>query len=157
MSIKDGYIKDLANKLARDGRKLIETAYLKADFGKDKTQNLHDSYGSAVYYNYKIYPNTKSFFTPMSSTKKKDPNTGEKISGREAIEDFFATFKPSSDGMQLVVVVAMFYGGILEAGQYPLKRKYNVIFMIGDDIRALAAKIKKASVYKIQDGRVAAL
>lgn len=29
--------------------------------------------------------------------------------------------------------------------------------MIGDDIRALAAKIKEASVYKIQDGRVAAL
>lgn len=157
MSIKDKYIKDLALKLARDGQKLIETAYLKADFNKNRSQNLHDSYGSAVYYRGSIYPNTKRFFTPLSTTKKNDPNEGKDISGREAIEDFFFTYKPSTMGLELVVVVAMFYGGILEAGEDPLKRKYNVIFMVGDDIRQIASKIEGSEIFKVERGRVSAL
>ena len=53
------YIDDLAKKLAIKGRNLIEKAYLDADYNKNKTQNLHDSYGSAVFYNGELYPNSK--------------------------------------------------------------------------------------------------
>lgn len=56
--------------------------------------------------------------------------------------------------MQLVVAVAIFYGGILELGGGNLRRKYKVISMIGDDIRALAQEVGKAKVSIIQNGKV---
>lgn len=153
MKIKS-YINDIAMKLAEDGYGLIVKAYLEANYNKGKTQNLHDSYGSAVYFNKALYPNTKRFFSELATTSKYDPYEDRNITGRRAIEEFFNSYVPDNDGLQLVVVVAMFYGGILERN---LRKKYKVIFMIGDDVKKLASKIKGATVSKIERDKVSTL
>lgn len=152
MKTKSGYLNNFAMKLASDGEKLIQKAYTMADYDKNKTQNLHDSYGSAVYYNRKLYPGTKRLFTKKATTSKYDPYEAEYITGRRAIENFFATYRPATYDFQLVVAVAMFYGGILEKGLQggQILRKYKVISMIGDDVRELADKIGGARVETIQ-------
>lgn len=144
------YIDQLAKKLADDGRRLIERAYLQADYNKNRTQNLHDSYGSAVYYNNQLYPNTKRYFSKAATTSKYDPYANEAVTGRRAIDDFFNEYNPTTDGLELVVAVAIFYGEILERGGGNLRRKYKVISMIGDDIRELAQKVGDARVSTIQ-------
>lgn len=149
-----GYIDKTAMQLAEDGYKLIIKAYMEANYDKSKTQNLHDSYGSAVYYNRTLYPNTKRFFSQLATTSKFDPYQDQNITGRRAIEEFFGTYRPNDAGLQLVVVVAMFYGGILERN---LRKKYKVIFMIGDDVKKIASKIKGATVSKIERDKVSAL
>lgn len=156
MAVKTDNIKHLALKLADDGQKLIERAYVQADYNKDRTQNLHDSYGSAVFYKGKLYPGTKRYFSKDAKKPRFNSYTDSFEYGRDEINKFFDTYRPSDDSMQLVVVVAMFYGGILESG-VGLSRKYKVIFMIGDDLKALAAKIKGSSVMKIERGKVGAL
>ena len=47
---KGDYIKALISQLADDGEKAIRQAYEGREF-TNRTYNLHDSYGSAVYYN----------------------------------------------------------------------------------------------------------
>ena len=52
----------------------------------------------------------------------------------------------------------MFYGGILEAGQDPLRHKYKVIFTVGDDLKELARKISdNVKILKIQRDEVSPL
>lgn len=148
------YTDQMAKQLAEDGRKLIEKAYSQADFNKFQTQNLHDSYGSAVFYNGSLYPNTKYFFTKSATTSKKDPYKNQQVTGREEISDFFDKYIPDSKGMELVIAVAIFYGEILERGGGNLRRKYKVISMVGSDIRALAKEIGDAKVAIIQNGKV---
>lgn len=153
--VSSRYIDDLAKKLANDGESIIRKAFQQANYDKGKTQNLHDSYGSVVYYDYKIYPNSKRFLSVLSTSSKYDPYTDQYITGRRAIEEFFGTYRPSDDGMQLVIVVAMFYGEIIEQGkQGGLGRKYKVIMHVGDDVMALANKIKGTRVQLIQNGRI---
>ena len=50
MAVGNILIRRLIDELAEDGRKAIQTAYENRDF-TNRTYNLHDSYGSAVYYN----------------------------------------------------------------------------------------------------------
>lgn len=144
------YIDNLAKSLADDGQRLIEKAYLQADYKKNKTQNLHDSYGSAVYYKGSLYPNSKRYFSKAATTSKFDPYQDQMVSGRKEISDFFDEYTPSNNGMQLVIAVAIFYGEILEKGSGILRRKYKVISMVGDDIRALAKEVGDAKVSIIQ-------
>lgn len=143
--------------LANDGQKLIEKAFLQADFNKDKTQNLHDSYGSAVYYNGSLYPGTKRYFSKMATELKYNIYTSDWESGRTEIDKFLDTYKPATRSIQLVVAVAMFYAGILEKGDEPLRRKYKVIFMLGDDLKVLAQKIKGSKVMGIERGKISAI
>lgn len=148
------YIDRLAKQLAEDGKRLIEKAYAEADYNKFKSQNLHDSYGSAVFYNGSLYPNTKYFFSKSATTSKKDPYKNQMVTGREEISDFFDKYTPKDDGMQLVIAVAIFYGEILERGGGGIRRKYKVISMVGDDIRTLAKKVGDAKVSIMQNGKV---
>lgn len=148
------YIDRLAKQLAEDGKRLIEKAYSEADYNKFKTQNLHDSYGSAVFYNGSLYPNTKYFFTKSATTSKKDPYKNQQVTGREEISEFFDMYTPKDEGMQLVIAVAIFYGEILERGGGGIRRKYKVISMVGDDIRALAKEVEGAKIGIIQNGKV---
>lgn len=151
------YIQMLAKQLAEDGYNLIKNAYAMSNYNKDQTQNLHDSYGSAVFYKGRLYPGTKRYFSKLASKPRYNKYTGENEYGRDEIDKFFDSYKPDNKGMQLVTVVTMFYAGILEGGKYPLKRKYKVIFMIGDDVQKLVKKIKGARMLKIERGEVNAL
>lgn len=141
-SFKDKYIQKYAEKLADDGRKLINKAFLTADFKKDKTQNLHDSYGCAVYYKKMLVSGTKRILSQKATQPRYNKYSGQNEYGYNEINDFLDSYRPSGDGLVLVIAVAMFYGEILEKGKGNLKRKYKVISGVSSDIKALADKYK---------------
>ena len=136
-SIRDYYVKQYANELAKEGKRLIDKAFETANFDKNKTQNLHDSYGSCVFYNGKEVPNTRRYVGRKATVGKKNPQ-GELILGRAEIDKYFDSYKPTTRGFELVTAAAIFYAEILEKGMGTLKRKYRVISGLGSEMNALA-------------------
>ena len=113
-------IKALISQLADDGEKAIREAYEGREF-TNRTYNLHDSYGSAVYYNGTL---VKSSIRYIGAEMAEE----DERHGRNEVNDFFANYKPKNrKGIDLVIVAAMFYADILEEGKGRLKRKYKVI------------------------------
>lgn len=139
-SIKDKYINMYAKMLADEGEKLIKTAYEKANFDKNKTQNLHDSYGSCVFYNRKEVPNTRRYVGRKAVVGKKNPQ-GELVLGRAEIDSYFDTYKSKADGFELITAAGIFYAEILEKGKGRLKKKYRVISGLDSSINELASKL----------------
>ena len=136
-SIRDYYVKQYANELAKEGKRLIDKAFETANFDKHKTQNLHDSYGSCVFYNGKEVPNTRRYVGRKATVGKKNPQ-GELILGRAEIDKYFDSYKPTTRGFELVTAAAIFYAEILEKGMGRLKRKYRVISGLSGEMNALA-------------------
>lgn len=139
----------VVNALADKGQKLIQKAFNESDYSKDKTQNLHDSYGSAVYYNGKLVPGSERYFISRAVEGRYNSTTNEIDYGRDEIESFFHNYKSKRKGFELVIAVAMFYGEILEKGSGNLRRKYKVISSVADDVEMLASKFKGARVKKL--------
>lgn len=133
------YINQYAMNLANEGKKLIDKAFASADFNKNRTQNLHDSYGSCVFYNRKEVPNTRRYVGRKAVVGKKNPQ-GELILGRAEIDNYFDTYKTHTDGFELVTAAAIFYAEILEKGMGSLTRKYRVISGLDAGIEQLAGK-----------------
>ena len=150
-AIRDKIINTIINRLANEGNKLIIQAFSQADFNKNKTQNLHDSYGSAVYYNGKLVQGTQRFMTNLAKVGRYNSYTQQVEYGREEIESFFRDYKANNKGFELVIAVAMFYGTCLEEGSGNLKRKYRVISSVADEVQALASKYK-GTVRRIKEG-----
>lgn len=138
IKFKDYYVKKYAAALAEEGRKLLLKAYNTANFKKDKTQNLHDSYGSAVYFNRKYVIGTKRLFSPRADKPRYNTYKGEKEYGFEEINKFLDSYIPETDGFVLLIAVAMFYGTFLEKGSGRLRRKYRVISGVSSDMDSLA-------------------
>ena len=113
-------IKALISQLADDGEKAIREAYEGREF-TNRTYNLHDSYGSAVYYNGAL---VKSSIRYVGAEMAEE----DERYGRNEVNDFFANYRTKNrKGIDLVIVAAMFYADILEEGKGRLKRKYKVI------------------------------
>ena len=113
-------IKALISQLADDGEKAIREAYEGREF-TNRTYNLHDSYGSAVYYNGTL---VKSSIRYIGAEMAEE----DERYGRNEVNDFFSNYRPKNrKGIDLVIVAAMFYADILEEGKGKLKRKYKVI------------------------------
>ncbi|MBQ2284920.1 MAG: hypothetical protein II244_04575 [Clostridia bacterium] len=104
--------KDMVDALATLGYKAMADAYAKRTF-KHRTRNLHDSYGSAVYYDGKVVLSSIKYFGGIYS-RGADPRT--KKTGRETLNNYFRThsFGATRHEIVLVVVAAMYYAGILE-------------------------------------------
>lgn len=139
-NLKNSYILKYANELAQEGEKLIKRAFETATFNKNKTQNLHDSYGSCVFFNGKEVPNTRRYVGRKAVVGKKNPQ-GDLILGRAEIDNFFDSYKSHTNGFELVTAAGIFYAEILEKGKGRLKRKYRVISGLDGSIHELAAKI----------------
>ena len=137
--IQKNLVRQYATELAQEGKKLIDKAFATANFDKNKTQNLHDSYGSCVFYNGREVPNTRRYVGRKAIVGKKNPQ-GEFILGREEIDNYFDNYKPTSKGFELVTAAAIFYAEILEKGMGTLKRKYRVISGLGSEMNALAKR-----------------
>ena len=113
-------IKALISQLADDGEKAIREAYEGREF-TNRTYNLHDSYGSAVYHNGTL---VKSSIRYVGAEMAEE----DERYGRNEVNDFFSNYRPKNrKGIDLVIVAAMFYADILEEGKGRLKRKYKVI------------------------------
>ena len=128
-------IKALISQLADDGEKAIREAYEGREF-TNRTYNLHDSYGSAVYYNGAL---VKSSIRYVGAEMAEE----DERYGRNEVNDFFSNYRPKNrKGIDLVIVAAMFYADILEEGKGRLKRKYKVIAEGEDYMKNLATHFR---------------
>ena len=155
-------IKALISQLADDGEKAIRQAYEGREF-TNRTYNLHDSYGSAVYYNGTLVKSSIRYIgaemakeadwrsqgwiwkgsrtMPDFRGKRRLNNDEVLMNGREEVMDFFSHYKPKNrKGIDLVIIAAMFYADILEEGKGKLKRKYKVISEGEDYMREVASR-----------------
>lgn len=131
-------VRAYADALAAEGKSLIDKAFETAEFRKNKTQNLHDSYGSCVFYDGKEVPNTRRYVGRRAAVGKRNPQ-GDLVLGRGEIDNYFDTYNATKKGFELVTVAAMFYAEELEKGSN-LKRKYRVISGMSGDINDLAKR-----------------
>lgn len=176
--------RELIRKLTEEGERIIKAAYTRRNW-KNRTKNLKDSYGSAVYRNGVLLRNTKRF---LSSSADARINTGRELGdysgarsraqrgssyeqfgkggdsrfidgdtiyayGRDEVNKFLEGYKPDSNsGIELVVVAAMYYAGILESGY--LGTKYQVISSATTDLNRIAQEIGKGvDVYALDIDR----
>ena len=149
VGVSEKYIRQYAMELANEGKRLIDKAFETANFNKNKTQNLHDSYGSCVFYNRKEVPNTRRYVGRKALVGRVDLD-GNLVFGREEIDKYFDSYRTHTDGFELVTAAAIFYAGILEKGGGRLKKKYRVISGLDAGIEQLASKTK-GTVIKLND------
>lgn len=154
---KEEYIKQIVNELTKDGERIILAAYNSRGF-KNRTYNLYDSYASAVYVNGVLRHNTVRYAGPSKAKDKSMSELGDyagdrtrptyrggdnrylkgdtvAVHGRDEAKRFFNDYKPPKDGgIQLVVIAAMFYAGIVES------KGYHVLSNSYTELMALATK-----------------
>lgn len=169
----DKILAQYVNQLADEGERIILDAYRRKGFN-NRTYNLHDSYGSAVYRNGNLLRHTIRFVgQPMENYDVKNERktmglyggertralrgsswmqhqkfggverleSGDKIylHGRDEVNSFFSNYKPKSkSGLELVVVAAMYYAGMVE-------RKYQVISTAVTGLTRIARQFGKDS------------
>lgn len=145
------YAEMMAKSLAEDGLKLITKAFEGSDYSHNKTQNLHDSYGSCVFYNGKEVPDTRRYMGRAAKVGKVNRD-GDIIYGRNEIDSFFDGYNAKKKGFELVLAAAIFYAPILEEGRGGIKRKYRVISFIADNVESVARKYG-GTVNRIDEGK----
>lgn len=157
------FLRRIINELAADGEKAIQLAFSTRGF-VNRTYNLHDSYGSAVFVNGSLYPETIRYVGSQMASEKHGKEmgdykggrtwpdkygnrtyTGDTIyaEGRKEVYRFFLDYQSkgsSKSGVELVIVAAMFYASILEGGRGTLRRKYQVISGATNLMGSLASK-----------------
>lgn len=111
----------LVNELTNLGQEACIQAIQQRGY-QNRLGNLHDSIGSAVYVDGKLVPSSRRYAeSPISSApyKNKGKNgNGEYMNGRQAIDDYWSKHQElprSKNAVELVVIAATFYAGILEA------------------------------------------
>ena len=138
-SLVDKYVSQLADKLIKKGKDLVEEALRTKTYEHD-TYNLHDSYGAAVYYNGRLI--REYYNTPSKAEKPNLLYNGVFIYGEDDVKEYLRLgYKPNSSGLVLVVVATMPYGETLEKG-IGLKRKYKVISQISSSAELVANEFK---------------
>lgn len=139
---KNNHRQELITILSREGQKIVDRQLQNKGY-THRSHNLHDSYGWGVYLNGEL---KASGFPTVKATESKKWY-GEMIKGREAVESYLKTKYKAHPGIDLVVVVAMPYGEIVE-GKY----KYEVIATARGDLKKLSAKFKDSTYGIIKNG-----
>ena len=121
-------IDKIVDYLAGQGKKIIHDAIQTKDT-RQRTQNQNDAYGWAVYYNEREMRRGYWTSAPQANEKRNGwANAGINPGyGREDLVKYFDEYQPKSNGFQLIVVNAVFYTAIQEAGGGRLKHKYRII------------------------------
>lgn len=113
-NLESDYEKDMVRELMKLGHDAVLDSYAKKGF-TNRSHNLHDSYASAVYVRGTIVGSSVRYLgSPVS--RKKDKLTGR--TGRQTAKDYLYShnFGATNGEIVLVVIAAMYYAGILEAG-----------------------------------------
>lgn len=178
--------REVINFLTEQGEKIIKEAYNRRNW-KNRTKNLKDSYGCAVYRNGTLLRYTKRFLTPNADANPYKNNKelgtyhgartralrgssytefgktrrdtrfydGDTIYayGRDEVNKFLEGYKlATNSGLELVVVAAMYYAGILESGY--LGTKYQVISSATTELNRIAQLLGKGvEVYALEIDR----
>lgn len=174
VNLKNRIIQQLISQLTEEGAAAIKQAYETRDW-RNRTFNLHDSYGSAVYVNGQLLKRTVRYVGEelVKPEKERDmgwvwnkgrsmadyrgnrrlPGDAVMMRGREEIMDFFSQYTPKTKGIELVIAAAMFYANILENGSSHIKRKYHVISHANGIMNELARKYNGRTT-AVETGRV---
>jgi hypothetical protein len=141
----------LIDDLAEHGERIIRECENERTY-EHRTKNLHDSYGYGVYSGGTLVRH--GFLCSAQATKGKNWY-GERLKGRDEITQYLQSYK--SEGIELVIVVAMPYGEVLEngGGRYKYHQKYKVISMSYDKLSALKAQYPHSLVSRIIHGKKA--
>lgn len=120
-TLYDKQVEEWIKQLTIEGEKVIKNAYEARGF-QNRTYNLHDSYGSAVYQDGRLLKHTIRYVGSAVATKgvKKRSISGEaELKGREEVDKFFSEYKPTTTkGLELIVIAAMYYAGFVEGKNY---------------------------------------
>ena len=83
-----------------------------------RTHNLGDGFGSAVYVDGYLRPETIRYIYNTPESQTGDKHTGEQ--GRQALDDYFNRIHPMKGSGDVIVIVAsvMYYTKFLEEGTY---------------------------------------
>ena len=126
--IQKGFTEDSIKAMARAGWFAASEAYRQTRFPnnwENRTYNLHDSYGSAVYVNGDLREDTIHYAVERGrSNKDSTRKTHYGRNGREALDIYFKKnhFGKKSGEIVVVVVAAMWYAEALEKkGYYVIK------------------------------------
>lgn len=129
--IKEEAYNEVIENLELAGKDIIKTAFEKANFNKNRTQNLRDSYAWAVFCDGKLI--SKGFESVDPQAKKSIKSGGTYHNGRNLAIESINSHVPTSTGFELYIVAAIFYANILEASG-----KFHVISSANSDIDQLA-------------------
>lgn len=119
--VKDKVTKAVVEALTTIGWQVALEAYRRKTY-TNRTYNLHDSYGSAVFVDGSLVPDSIKYIERAMS--KKADTHGHSITnaktGRDALRRFFdqAWVVRKKDHITLVVAAAMWYGDIVESKGY---------------------------------------
>lgn len=118
--VKDAVMRDLTQAFTTLGYKAAMDAYRSKTY-TNRTFNLHDSYGSAVYLNGKLVEDSIRYVNRSRSTRadRHGRNQGGRT-GREALKNFFknAWVVRKRDNFTILVAAAMWYAKIVESKGY---------------------------------------
>lgn len=134
--------------LAREGDKIVTEANRTKE-AQNRTGNMADAFGYAVYYNGKQVRKGYANDAATSSTVHKGwaKHGIPSDTGRGYIDSFFESYIAPERGFHLVCVNAAYYSRILEEGAQARPRrqiatKYRIISQMTDEMDALAAKYR---------------
>lgn len=146
--VKDNSINRLVDFLSGEAKKIVDEELKNVGYKHD-TDNLHDSYGWGIYVNSKLVRSgyqTQNAIAPRIWER-------EPLYGRDAITDFLERKYKPHDGIDLVIVAAMPYAGILQEGLGNLKKKYEVIAIAQNQLKALSRRFKNSTFGIIKNGK----
>lgn len=149
-AVKDKMTKAIVEVLTTIGYQVALNAYRQKTF-QNRTYNLHDSYGSAVFVN-GVLVNDSIKYVQRARWKKRDTH-GHSIkgakTGREALNRFFksAWIVRKQDYITVVVAAAMWYADIVEyKGKVVLDEQY-----VAKEIRQRFDKVLPSIISKYPD------
>lgn len=123
--VKDKATKALVEALTTIGYEVALSAYRQKTY-TNRTYNLHDSYGSAVFVDGKLVPDSIKFIERAYSKGVRGhfhnvvDDEGTELDGRASLKRFFEQpwVVRKKDHVTLVVAAAMWYGDIVESKGY---------------------------------------
>ena len=143
---KERMTEALVAQLAVEGDRILKECEQEADY-THRTYNLYDSYGYGIYVDGKL---KRSGFLNNTATATEGKRWyQDTVKGRERLEEFLSDEYKATKGIDMVVVAAMPYAHALENQSSGQKRKYRVISMSFDKLKALSEKLPKSAVYNI--------
>lgn len=143
---KERMTEALVAQLAVEGDRILKECEQEADY-THRTYNLYDSYGYGIYVDGKL--KRSGFLTNTATATEGKRWYKDTVKGRERLEEFLSSEYKATKGIDMVVVAAMPYAHALENQSSGQKRKYRVISMAFDKLKALSDKIPKSAVYNI--------
>lgn len=144
-AVKDAIMRDLTQAFTTLGYKAAMEAYRGKTY-TNRTFNLHDSYGSAVYLNGVLVEDSIRYVNRSRSTRadRHGRNQGGKT-GREALNNFFRTawVVRKQDNFTILVAAAMWYAKMVEGKGYVVLDNNVVKKAIADNFDAIVTPVLK--------------